>query len=175
MGNDIDFYPTVVCDTVRFKDRMPLLDEAEGDSIGLLIDVIGEGDDLSDAIIVSGADVGPAPLDPESEDDDESGDEAFEVEEIIDRLEHGEGVTEYKVKWVGYGEEYNQWRTVDSMDCDQLIAEYEVKRRARLNVDRGDRAARRNELSSAMFDRNACERPQEGHVMIVDRDEHGER
>ena len=32
VGDDIDFYPTVVCDTVRFKDRMPLLDEAEGDS-----------------------------------------------------------------------------------------------------------------------------------------------
>ena len=68
---------------------------------------------------------------PELIDDDEQ----WEIEEIVDRVGGRKGVR-YKVKWLGWGPEYNQWLPEEEFErASSLVREFEnarsVKRRKR--------------------------------------------
>ncbi len=72
---------------------------------------------------------------PELIDDDE----LWEVEEVIDKVKNKEGVW-YKVKWTGWGEEYNQWLPDSELDgANELTRAYEAraasKRKSPVAVD----------------------------------------
>ena len=55
--------------------------------------------------------------------------ESFEVEALLNKRERRVGrkiVTEYLVRWLGYGPEYDAWYSLSALDkCDELIKEYE--------------------------------------------------
>ena len=58
---------------------------------------------------------------PELIDDEEQ----WEVEEVVDKVKNKEGVL-YKVKWTGWGEEYNQWLPENELDgAQEVVKDYE--------------------------------------------------
>lgn len=54
--------------------------------------------------------------------------EEYEVEKIVGKRVHNGGV-QYCIKWVGYPDSANTWQDVDTMDCAQLIEEFERSHR----------------------------------------------
>lgn len=69
---------------------------------------------------------------PELIDDDEM----WEVEEIIDKVKNKEGVW-YKVKWTGWGEEYNQWvPDEDILGAKDLVKAYNEADHKRKHQDK---------------------------------------
>ncbi|PFX32446.1 heterochromatin protein 1-like [Stylophora pistillata] len=55
--------------------------------------------------------------------------EVYEVEKVVDKRIH-KGKVEYLLKWKGYPSSENTWEHEDSLDCSELLQEYE-KNRAR--------------------------------------------
>lgn len=55
--------------------------------------------------------------------------EEYEVEKVVDKRIH-KGKVEYLLKWKGYPSDENTWEPEDSLDCPELLQEYE-KNRAR--------------------------------------------
>ena len=49
----------------------------------------------------------------------------YTVERIVDKRRKN-GKIEYLVKWEGFSESVNTWEPKIYLDCDQLVAEYEV-------------------------------------------------
>ncbi len=58
------------------------------------------------------------------------GEEQWEVDRILDRRTRN-GTVEYLVRWVGFGDVYNQWVARKDMRADELIAEFENVRKKR--------------------------------------------
>lgn len=53
----------------------------------------------------------------------------YPVEKVLDVRRNPEtNVVEYLLKWKGYDHKYNTWEPMDSLNCPQLIAEYEAMR-----------------------------------------------
>jgi len=78
----------------------------------------------------------PTPSPHEASADDESDSESsdeYEVELIKKRrVQHGQ--VQYLVKWKGYNNRFNVWRSVDELTCDDLISEYESTHGVALNA-----------------------------------------
>ena len=52
--------------------------------------------------------------------------EEYEVEKVVDKRIH-KGKVEYLLKWKGYTSDDNTWETEDSLDCEELLQEYESR------------------------------------------------
>lgn len=62
--------------------------------------------------------------------DDENGggeEEEYEVEKVVDKRIH-KGKVEYLLKWKGYSSDDNTWEPEDSLECPELLQEYERNR-----------------------------------------------
>lgn len=58
----------------------------------------------------------------------EEEEEIYEVEKVVDKRFH-KGKVEYLLKWKGYPSEENTWEAEDSLECPELLQEYEKRRR----------------------------------------------
>ena len=54
----------------------------------------------------------------------DSDEEPWEVEKLTKRRVRL-GQVQYLVKWKGYNNRHNVWRSIDELDCDELITEFE--------------------------------------------------
>ena len=66
--------------------------------------------------------------DTTNESRDSNGRRSYEVERIVDRKivsKGGKKVTMYKVRWVGYGPEDDQWLASDRLNCPELVAKFD--------------------------------------------------
>ena len=76
---------------------------------------------------------------------------SYVVERILDKRIRKFGrttVTQYMVKWLGWGPEYNEWRSLSYLDnCLELVEEYEERQRTKLSAAAA--SARRKPATSA--------------------------
>ena len=47
--------------------------------------------------------------------------------EIIKKKKVVDGQVRYLVKWVGWNNRFNQWKSIDELHCDELIVQFETK------------------------------------------------
>ena len=52
----------------------------------------------------------------------------YEVEKVVDKRIH-KGKVEYLLKWKGYPSSDNTWESEDNLDCQELVQDYEERRR----------------------------------------------
>ena len=65
---------------------------------------------------------------PDNENGTTEEEEEFEVEKVVDKRIH-KGKVEYLLKWKGYPSSDNTWEKEESLDCPELLQEYERRRR----------------------------------------------
>ena len=66
--------------------------------------------------------------DTTNESRDSAGRRSYEVERILDRKivsKGGKKVTMYKVRWLGYGPDDDQWLASDRLNCPELVAKFD--------------------------------------------------
>ncbi|CAJ0600426.1 unnamed protein product [Cylicocyclus nassatus] len=61
-------------------------------------------------------------------DDEDSGDDVYVVEAVINKRKAKDGKVEYLLKWQGFPLEESTWEPEENVSCQELIAEFERKR-----------------------------------------------
>jgi len=62
-----------------------------------------------------------------------SGNDIYACEKIVGQRRAKGGVTQWKVKWVGYGSKQNTWEPIEHLaGCEKLIAEFQERERTRI-------------------------------------------
>lgn len=67
------------------------------------------------------------PPTPENDDEKTEEEPEYEVEKVVDKRIH-KGKVEYLLKWKGYPSDDNTWEPEDSLECPELLQEYERNR-----------------------------------------------
>ena len=111
-----------------------LLKELSVDANNPNLDVGGGGDESDDTLPFSPGeaerdkDLEEEEQDTTNESRDSAGRRSYEVERIVDRKivsKGGKKVTMYKVRWLGWGPDDDQWLTSDRLNCPELVAEFD--------------------------------------------------
>ena len=63
----------------------------------------------------------------EVEKDGTTEEKQYEVEKVVNKRVH-KGKVEYLLKWKGYPSDENTWEPEDSLECPELLQEYERNR-----------------------------------------------
>ena len=71
---------------------------------------------------------GKRPPTPENDTGTTEEEEEYEVEKVVDKRIH-KGKVEYLLKWKGYSSDENTWEAEESLECPELLQEYEKRRR----------------------------------------------
>ncbi|RCN32912.1 chromo shadow domain protein [Ancylostoma caninum] len=66
--------------------------------------------------------------DKKKEEDEDSGDDVYVVEAVINKRKAKDGKVEYLLKWQGFPLEESTWEPEENVACHELIAEFERKR-----------------------------------------------
>ncbi|KAK6052930.1 chromo' (CHRromatin Organization MOdifier) domain protein, partial [Cooperia oncophora] len=66
--------------------------------------------------------------DKRKEEDEDSGDDVYVVEAVINKRKAKDGKIEYLLKWQGFPLEESTWEPEENVACHELIAEFERKR-----------------------------------------------
>ena len=94
------------------------------------------------------------PPTPESENGPEE-EETFEVEKVVDKRIH-KGRVEYLLKWKSYSSDENTWEPEDSLDCPELLEQYErEKAREKADVKKEKKEKRKESSRYAKIDRES--------------------
>ena len=111
-----------------------LLKEMSVDANNPNLDTGGGGDESDDTLPFSPGeadrdkDLEEEQQDTTNESRDSNGRRSYEVERIVDRKivsKGGKKVTMYKVRWLGYGPEDDQWLASDRLNCPELVAKFD--------------------------------------------------
>ena len=111
-----------------------LLKELPVDANNPNLDVGGGGDESDDTLPFSPGeaerdkDLEEEEQDTTNESRDSAGRRSYEVERILDRKivsKGGKKVTMYKVRWLGYGPDDDQWLASDRLNCPELVAKFD--------------------------------------------------
>ncbi|KAH0790325.1 M-phase phosphoprotein 8 isoform X2 [Histomonas meleagridis] len=61
-----------------------------------------------------------------SYEEDDNEDNVYEVESIIDHAVQ-DGITYYRIRWVGYPPSEDSWETIENLNCPEKLREYQEK------------------------------------------------
>jgi hypothetical protein len=138
-------YPTVTATTVSFYDTIFPLRMGPSASGTVCADFDSFVESVFEPFLVEAVELEPSqpavpvtpsvptvpvtpavPITPESSPSSEAGEEEYVVE-IIKKKRVVKGSVQYLVKWAGWNNRFNQWKSIDDLHCDELIVQFEAR------------------------------------------------
>ena len=123
-------YPTVVATSIVVYDTVFPLRMGPSASTTASVEFDSFVERVFEPFLVEAVELQPSvsdiPTASESPTSSETGEDEFTVERIKKkRVKLGQ--VQYLVKWAGYNNRFNRWLSIDNLQCDDLIVQFEVR------------------------------------------------